>query len=274
MQRNFLLTGLPRSGTTLTCHLLNKIEDCVALHEPMKPAELVGLDAPQIVNRIQDFCSTQRKQVVESGTAVSKALRGAVPSNHLSDSIEDGQRKKLFDGEVIHVTNVTSEDFYLFIKHPNAFTALLPSLSQSLPCFAIVRNPLAVLLSWRNAGLNITRGRVPVGERLDRRLAERLSRETDVLERQFYLLEYFFGRYQRYLPGRTIRYEDIIASGGRALSLLHPAASTLNEELRSRNGLGVQTDPDARTIAERLLRSDGSYWSFYSREDVEALYAD
>src|SRR5689334_16285425 len=33
--RDVLVTGLPRSGTTLTCHLLQKLPDTVALHEPM-----------------------------------------------------------------------------------------------------------------------------------------------------------------------------------------------------------------------------------------------
>jgi hypothetical protein len=32
---NVVLTGLPRSGTTLVCRLLNKLPDTVALHEPL-----------------------------------------------------------------------------------------------------------------------------------------------------------------------------------------------------------------------------------------------
>ncbi len=34
---NIILTGIPRSGTTLICYLLNKIPNTVALHEPMGP---------------------------------------------------------------------------------------------------------------------------------------------------------------------------------------------------------------------------------------------
>ena len=33
--RNVLVTGTPRSGTTLICSLVNKLPDTVALHEPM-----------------------------------------------------------------------------------------------------------------------------------------------------------------------------------------------------------------------------------------------
>ena len=35
MTNNIVLTGIPRSGTTLTCHLLNKVPNVVALFEPM-----------------------------------------------------------------------------------------------------------------------------------------------------------------------------------------------------------------------------------------------
>src|SRR5262245_2561552 len=39
--RNVLVAGIPRSGTTLTCHLLNSLPDIVALHEPIGE-ELMG----------------------------------------------------------------------------------------------------------------------------------------------------------------------------------------------------------------------------------------
>ena len=41
---DIILTGIARSGTTLSCSLLNKLPQCVALHEPMNPAELIGQD--------------------------------------------------------------------------------------------------------------------------------------------------------------------------------------------------------------------------------------
>lgn len=40
---NVVLTGLPRSGTTLACRLLNLLPDTVALHEPIAPGRFAGL---------------------------------------------------------------------------------------------------------------------------------------------------------------------------------------------------------------------------------------
>jgi hypothetical protein len=44
-QTNIVSTGLPRSGTTLTCHLLNKLPNTVALHEPIAPGQFVDLES-------------------------------------------------------------------------------------------------------------------------------------------------------------------------------------------------------------------------------------
>jgi len=58
--QDILITGLPRSGTTLTCHLLNKLPNSVALHEPLSPDTLKGLDEAGLVETIQQFFSAQR----------------------------------------------------------------------------------------------------------------------------------------------------------------------------------------------------------------------
>ena len=42
-ETDIVLTGVPRSGTTLICYLLNKVPDAIALHEPMAVAEFPKL---------------------------------------------------------------------------------------------------------------------------------------------------------------------------------------------------------------------------------------
>ena len=79
---DIILTGIARSGTTLSCSLLNKLPRCVALHEPMNPAELVGLPFPDAyMAKVAAFFSAQRASLLGSGTAVSKARGGRVPDN-------------------------------------------------------------------------------------------------------------------------------------------------------------------------------------------------
>jgi hypothetical protein len=196
-----------------------------------------------------------------------------VPTNHISDPDDSGVRKTLVDGREIHVDNVTVPDFRIFIKHPAMFTGTLPVLVEAFTCFALVRNPLAVLISWRKSGMPVGKGRVPAAEMFDPTLAAALASEPDTLERQLIWLDYCFNRYLSHLPGRILRYEDIIASGGRALWLIHPAASHLDEPLQSRNTFFLKHDQETAELGKRLLDRDSPCWNVYDRTAVEALLA-
>ena len=270
--RNILITGLPRSGTTLTCHLLNKIPNSVALHEPMRPNRMSGLSAEDVVHTIEAFFESQREQILAGHVATSKSFDGGVPSNPLADNEVDGHRIRLINSRKINVTNVNRSDFRLYMKHPSMFSACLPFLSRRMECFATVRNPLSVMLSWRNANMAVTMGRAPAAERFDTDLARSLDAQPDVLSRQVFLLDYFFRRFATYLKGRVVKYEDLVATGGRALALVDRHAENLDEPLASRNRRAIDRDADARRIAKILIESDNACWSFYSRKEVERLF--
>lgn len=266
-----LLTGLPRSGTTLMCHLLNKLPNAVALAEPMDIGKFRGLSDRAVIRRIERFANAQRKQILRKGVAASKSAGVEVPSNFLVDQGEGGARKAILDGKTITVTNLTTLDFSLYIKHPNFFSAGLPFLSQAFECYASVRNPLSVLLSWQDCPFSISQGRAPAAEQVSTDLRAQLNAERDVLTRQLIILDFLYQRYHRFLPGRVVRYEDVINSGGRALVLINDKAEQLNEALVSRNSRLIRSDPNAKIVAGRLLESENACWNFYSRGAVQRL---
>jgi hypothetical protein len=239
----------------------------------MDPRRYVNVGAAQILSAVQNFFARERQSILATGTAESKAADGAVPSNPLGERTVDGQRAILTRGRTIRIDNVTEPDFALHIKHPAFFTACLGILTQHYACFAIVRNPLSALLSWRDAGtMPISRGHAPMAEHFDVSLATRLADQPDVLERQFILLDWYFGQYARHVADRVIKYEHIVETGGRALSAINKHAVALNEVLSSRNTIAFEHDPDAYAIAEKLLSHRGNAcWQFYQPGDVEAL---
>lgn len=271
--RDILLTGPPRSGTTLACHLLNKLPETVALHEPMRPGRFVGRAPARRIEAIEAFFAAERARILGEGKATSRAVNGRVPTDHRGEARPDGTRAILVTGHEIVVDNVSGSGFALIVKHPLLLTALLPELAPAFKCFAMIRNPLAVLLSWRNSGMGFADGRAGAAERLDPELARLLADAPEALERQFRLLDYCFARYADLPPGRVIRYEEIIESGARALAAIEPKAAALAEPLESRNTVALGGDPDARRIGEALLAREGAWWSFYAREDVEMLLA-
>jgi hypothetical protein len=145
-------------------------------------------------------------------------------------------------------------------------------LAGQVPCFGIVRNPLAVLASWNSVNHPVQQGHVPAGERIDAGLHAALGRIEDRYERQFYILEWFFERFARLLPrGSIIRYEDVVASGGRALTPVVAGAAALDQPLQSKNANAVYDGGLMSLLGEKLLGRGGAFWEFYSRESVSSM---
>ena len=274
--QDVVLTGLPRSGTTLVCHLLNKLPDTVALVEPMSGKQLAALKDPQaMTDWIEDFFRQTRRSLGTKGTVITRHVDGEIPDNTISRGGIFGRRsQRTLKGEVA-VNKPFSERGMLIIKSPAPFSALLPHLVPEFPTFTLIRNPLAILGSWNSVPLAVRDGHVPGAELLDAELKRDLLALPERIDRQLHLLVWFFGRYQQYVsPDMIIRYEDVVMSCGRALAVITSKAETLNESLESKNQSSAYDRSQMRLLGARLLATDGPYWEFYSRESVRELMGD
>lgn len=265
------LTGIPRGGTTLACRLLGQAEDTLALFEPMPVEELAPASA---LDAITDYFAQVRAQVLLSGTAPSKLVDGQVPDNPYGQRGSEGaERPWLAELGTLTVDKPLSPHFRLVIKHNAAFTALLPTLATRLPVLGIVRNPLAVLASWRSVDLPVSRGRLTAGERLDPALARRLDAEADVLLRQIMLLDWMFDRLQNSLPAsRLLRYEAIVETAGACLlSAAGITSGGAAPTLASRNANAQYHRAEAQPLAQALCRRGGAWLGMYPAEDIRDL---
>ena len=279
-----LLTGLSRGGTTLACELLNRLPDVRALDEPMDPNELVrdaerdggrSIDAAAIRAGIEQFAAEQRRSILDRGVARTLHVYGRVIGARVTDERDaSGLRVGMGRRSEIPVDLPDSPDFTLVIKHPVAFTALLPILTERFPVVAIVRNPLAVLASWESVPFAQREGRLGLRATIAPEVALRLEATEDRLDRQLVLLDWFFQSYASALPrGRVIRYEDVVATGGAALAPIAASAAGLAVALASRNAAGVYDRPHMREVGRRLLQREGAYRLFYTPEEVTAAMA-
>ena len=293
--RNIVLTGPGRSGTTLTCFLLNKLPDTVALSEPISPGRYANRmpDYEGVADGIEEYYRDMRKMALREGLVISKHVGGMVPDN--SKGMKDGVRQRIADKGKIPVGKDLQRDFYLAIKQPGMFTALLPTLVKRFPCFAIIRNPLAIMLSTstlqkpgnkRRKGRSAKAGsqqsnnkrrrsrsaKITYDPQLGERLGESRKEGADKIDQRLMRLHYTFERYQESLPGsHIIRYEDICSSRGKALEVIVPAAGGLDEPLENKNLNPLYPRDKVFRFGEKLLESEGAYWNFYSREDVEEI---
>lgn len=273
--RDIILTGIPRSGTTLCCHLLNEIPGVVALHESMNVAELTKDRSPRArCKRVSRFFNKTRREIIRHGRAPSKTRQGVVPDNHVTDEVdEQGLRIARVEYGHIRVDPAIGNTGRIVLKHPNAFSAIVDELATCFPTFAVVRNPLSLLGSWNSVRMNFSQGRAPAAERLDSALADRLGRIDDPVIRQVELLSWYYEQYARHLrPEAVIRYEDVIASGGTVLQVIVPEAAALRSDLSSRNRSNVYSREVISELADEILmRPDGGWWHYYERRDVQGV---
>lgn len=255
-----LITGIPRSGTTLCCKLINEATNSIALHEPIDPHKLSSLEPRNAVAEIREqICqlrnSLETNQAIEHG---NKA--GLVLDNPIGLSTdENGLRiQKANRGELV-LPSITSST-QLFIKQNALFTALAGNLKDYYPIIAVVRNPIDVLLSWMTVSLPVNKGRLPAGEKYDQKLAKRLS-SGSVIERQIHIYRWFIESF-RESKLCTVKYEDIVDSNGEALYSLIGSNKSKTLQL------------PVREFTDDIIEKIENYWYDIRSLGIEAGYAE
>ena len=276
LPRTWLLSGIPRSGTSLCCRLAGGLPDLVALSEPLRPHGQMedGSDPRNACARIEVLVGQIRARVLAEHRAPSIQFDSRLDDNRAASGRTDagGLRRLRAEWGEIPIDKPLSARFGLLVKHNALFAALLPRLAASFPFLALVRNPLAVLASWQSVDLPVHRGRIPMGERFDPELRRALEQEPEPLRRQIVVLNWFFARYRAHLPPEhVIRYEDLVGGGGLALfrPLGHAGARPVT--LKSRNDAALYDKAVTGTLLDALLESGGPWTRFYSPEDCERV---
>ena len=212
-----LLTGLPRSGTTLTCALLNDCPDTVALAEPLRLDRHGERD--RAVGEIGDFIARTRHQILTEGTAESTHVGGVIPDNWLEEPTgASGPRRSAVQHGTIQVKRPLSPEFRLIVKQPGEFSGHADPLAPLYPQVALVRHPLAVHASWQTVGFAVSNGHLPMAETFNPELSSLLAAIPERLDRQVALLGWLLTTYSALSPCQILRYEDLVADPVAALS--------------------------------------------------------
>ena len=266
--KNIILTGVPRSGTTLTCFLLSKIPDMVALNEPLR---IGNIDSRQkALKKIRRFYNRTRTSLHESSEAMARATEGGISDNNFSSG-KDGRREKIVRKRLVKFDKEFSPTCTVAVKHNALFTILLKELKEIYPTYAIIRNPVAVLGSWNSVQVPVASGSVRAADILEPELNSELEKLDSIIERQLFILDWYFRRYMSLNEEQVIKYEDIIESNGSILSRIHPGAGDLQEELNSRNKSKVYEYGQHSDLYDALLNSNNACWEFYSKDQARAI---
>lgn len=135
---DFLITGIPRSGTSLLCKLLSQQPNWVVLNEP---AQVI----PQLASRPDAsgiaLLHRQYRQRLLLGEQIDNKIRDG---QMIEDTAELDQRTLYHPG-------VSGRFFRMGSKNTLAYLASLGALQElGWPIVAMIRNPLDSLSSWSN----------------------------------------------------------------------------------------------------------------------------
>lgn len=271
------ITGLPRSGTTLTCYLLNKFSNVVALHEPMSPQrDLKGKSRSEMIREVLLFFRQQQESLISENIAISKNRNSEVPDNPIPPQKRESHFKRKTDLNKSPITfdKIIDSNSILAIKHPSLFTALLPELKNEISTYAVLRNPLATIMSWNSVDFPISKGHIPTAEFIDMNLKEDLLQELSMLKRQIIIFKWFYGKYLEQINDENIiYYEDIVNSNGSVLDSISGMPGDLTEELHSKNSNEGYNYQNLEQIYGALENSyEKSYERFYRFDTITALF--
>jgi hypothetical protein len=136
---NFIVTGIPRSGTSYLCNLLHRHSDCIVVNEP--PEVLPALAETVLPWRVAEFYGEIRRDI----------LLGRPIQNYL-DQGEVTEDTAVSSERMNYLPAVSRGDFVLGMKWPIPFLTRLPQLRRVMPAariIACVRNPYDTIASWK-----------------------------------------------------------------------------------------------------------------------------
>jgi hypothetical protein len=216
MQKPYLLiTGIPRSGTTLAASLVDQLEDTLCLNEPSRYYEWANhcRTRTEFVAKLVADLEEMRTSLQRGGTVLDvRESDRAVPTNYFNDR---GKRRKL---DCVPVGRPgAGARLLLAVKHNEPLTAVLPELCEleNVQVAAIVRHPIPTILSWQSRDIPLSKGNLSPGYRFwDEATAIRAAGGPAV-HIQARIFELYCSRYWEYRDHiQIIKYEEIVSSPG------------------------------------------------------------
>lgn len=263
-KKYLLVTGIPRSGTSLTTKLISEQPNTVCFSEPtwLKEIRFDGQTRTQFSGALMTKIQQIRAEIKKGNPVEITVKKG---SNELPDNYfikENNQQVNTKSTQSVYIEH--SEELLICVKSNTLFTVCLEDLLSLEACniMAVIRNPLYVLMSWRSLNIPISHGKIKIGELYSKRLQE-IVIEPDLLKRQVLILGWFF---QQYAESNLdlLSYESLVSNPEAALQSFLPNAIKLkNMAFESKNKPSCYMDKDTTKINEALKKAGGFFAEYY-----------
>lgn len=138
MSNNLVITGIPRSGTSYVCALLNSVENTVLVNEPVEALQLLHNSSSRT---LAEYYAGTRDSILKGLPIQNKIVDG----RFIEDTNENDVRK-------YYVPKVSNATFVFGSKNTFAYLVCLEKIRIQLPdavVLACIRHPYDVVASWK-----------------------------------------------------------------------------------------------------------------------------
>lgn len=214
MARDILLTGIPRSGTTLAATQLEEMPHTICLHEPEWQVPSAALNAMQFAEALKEDFIHLRGKLLAGEEVMNRQAKDNTPLTNYYETGINGDMQMRYEMAPVSTQKLPA-DFTFAMKHNAPYLAILPELIslQHFDIRAVIRHPLPVLRSWRRLSLPVSRGELPNATRYWPQMKLLVEASMPLLEKQARMLELMMERILKYEAHLTIlRYKELAKS--------------------------------------------------------------
>lgn len=208
----FILTGPPRSGTSLLSALLTRKPNVVVVNEPVVVGDPL-MARGQPAQLLHGYMNSIARQIVTRGTVPTKVDQKD-PSRPTTDTAHRGSVRR-----DVKIDIDKSQPLCVGVKHPISFMEFLGELVEGWPGLKVIilaRDPVLTIRSWRETNYGWQPGLDDPSQGIWRRMYDDVPADAPPLAKRAHLWKLLLERGQRYSashPSQVIiqRYEGLLA---------------------------------------------------------------
>jgi hypothetical protein len=213
---NLIITGIPRSGTSYACALLNNVENTVIVNEPEEIFKVLRNGSDDDLKSYYDHIRYR----IRNGIPIQNKI---LDGKHIEDTNEGDVRS-------YYIPEVQDADFVFGTKNTLVYLASLHKIDRQLPgvrVLLLVRHPFECISSWKKVRFPHIKNASPLFlrdymEAADAQEITRICSYPELATRYALLWNFLAVRIMHYQDRIFMcKYEDFVARPGHYLSGLY-----------------------------------------------------
>ncbi|WP_154222855.1 sulfotransferase [Marinicella rhabdoformis] len=212
---NVLITGIPRSGTSLVMSLLSKNKANICFSEPsfMREIKQNANCKADVTNQLILKIDALRYQISIGEPVMIRVKKDSheLPDNYFKRDVTNGETliQKVSTETQVTLNNSMFDKVFI-IKNNLLFTSCLESLVHPFKVIAIIRDPVSTICSWLSLNIPVSKGRVQSGLKFSKSLSDMVN-APELLMKQIQIYDWFCYKYRK-MEGAisTLKYEELV----------------------------------------------------------------